>query len=116
MPATPVTANTMNLDSQQFLIITPVSATIASQTVVDNTLNLKIFGLNVNNTTGSAATLSVTDGNGNKLITDASFPANQTQVIPFSSSGYPGFYMINGLKLTSDTDDALVVWFAVQKA
>ena len=116
MPATPVSANTVNLDSQQFFIIPPVSATIASQTVIDTTLNVKIFGLLVNNTTGSTATLSMTDGNGNKLITDASFAANQAQVIPFASSSFPGFYMQNGIKLTSDTDDALVIWFAVQRA
>ena len=116
MPATPVSANTVNLDSQQFFIITPVSATIASQTVIDSTLNVKVYSLLVNNITGTAATLSITDGNGNKFITSASFAANSAQVIPFASDGSPGFYMKNGLKLTSDTDDALVVWFAVQRA
>jgi len=116
MPVTPVSANTVNLDSQQFFIITPVSATIASQTVIDSSLNIKVYSLMVNNVTGTAATLSITDGNGNKFITDASFPANQTQVIPFASDGSPGFYMQNGLKLSSGTDNALVIWFAVQRA
>ena len=107
----PVTADNIQLDPELFLIITPVSVTIASQTVVDNTLNLKIHGFGVNNITGSAATLSITDGNGNKLLTDASFDANQVQYVECK----PGYYMQKGLKCTSDTDNAIVLWLAVKK-
>ena len=106
-----INRDNIQLDPDLFLIVTPVSATIASQTVVDHTVNLKMYGFGVNNTTGSAATLSLTDGDGNKLVTSASFAANQAQFVPTS----PGYYFKNGLKLSSDTDDALVVWFAVRK-
>jgi len=98
-------------DPDLFLIITPVAATIASKTVIDNTLNLKIYGFAVNNTTGSAATLSLTDGDGNEFVTGASFNGGQAQFVPTE----PGYYLKNGLKMSSDTDDALVIWFAVRK-
>ena len=98
-------------DPELFLILTPVSATIASQTVIDNTLNVKLYGFAVNNTTGSAATLSITDGDGNKILTSASFTGAQAQFVPTE----PGYYMKNGVKLSSDTDNALIVWLVLRK-
>ncbi len=106
-----VTQNIAQYDSELFLIIVPVSATIASKTVIDSTLNVKLHGFGVNNITGTAATFSMTDGDGNKIITDASFDGAQVQFVECK----PGYYMKNGIKITSDTDDALVIWFAVKK-
>jgi hypothetical protein len=106
-----ITANTANWDPELFLIIPPTTVTIASQTVIDNTLNGKIYGYNVNNTTGAAATLTIKDGDDNEFITEASFEANQSQFIEMTH----GYYMKNGIKVESDTDDALIVWWAVKK-
>ncbi len=107
-----VNQNNIQLDAELFLIITPVSATIASKTVIDSNVNVKLHGFGVNNTTGSAATFSMADGDGNKIITDASFDGAQVQFVECK----PGYYMKNGIKITSDTDDALVIWFSVKKA
>lgn len=111
MAYTPITRNSaQNASGSLYLVVPPASATIAEQTIIASSLNVFMYGFAVNNTTGSAATLSITDGLGNKWLTGASFPANQLQVIPCD----PGYYMANGIKLTSDTDDALKVWFVLK--
>ena len=103
--------NVQTISGNLFIRVVPVSATIASKTVVDNTLNVMIYGYAVNNTTGTAATFSMTDGDGNKMITDASFDGERVQYVVCN----PGYYMNNGIKITSDTDDALVIWFAIKQ-
>jgi len=106
-----ITQTTATWDADSYLIVTLTAATIATQTIVDSSLNLRMYGFGVNNITGSAATLSITDGDGNKLVTDASFAGNQVQFVPTT----PGYYLKNGVKISSDTDNALVVWFALRR-
>lgn len=113
MAYTPITANSFQIASGSlYLVVPPVSATIASQTIIDNTMNVFLYGFTVNNKTGAAATLTITDGNGNELLTSASFAANQAQFVPCD----PETYMQNGIKVLSDTNNALIVWFTVKRS
>lgn len=111
MPQLPITVNSVQVDPELYIITPPVSATQVAQTVYDVNLNVKIMGFMVNNTTGSAATLTITDGSGNEFITDASFDANQSQFVETK----PGYYFLNGLAVSSDTDNALQVWLQAKK-
>ena len=107
----PITPNSAQLDPEQYVIMQPVSATIAAQTIFNSDLNVKLKGFAVNNTTGSAATLTIKDGYGNEIISAASFDGNQTQFVETQ----PGYYFNRGMVLLSDTDNALKVWLEVKK-
>lgn len=106
-----VNINNFQPDPEQFIIVPPTSVTIATQTIVDNSLNLKLFGFAVANITGSAVKVTITDGNGNKVLDDASFDAHTTQFVETA----PGFYLMNGVKASSDTDNGAILWVQVKK-
>ena len=106
-----VNQNNFQVDPEQFIIVPPTSLTIASQTIVDSTLNLKLYGFAVANITGSAVTVTITDGNGNKILNGASFDANTSQFVPTE----PGYFMMNGIKALSDTNNGAILWLQVKK-
>lgn len=106
-----VDINNFQPDPEQFIIVPPTSVTIAEKTIIDNTLNVKLFGFAVANITGGAVTLTITDGNGNEILKDASFDAATSQFVPTE----PGYFMMNGVKASSDTDDGVLLWLQVKK-
>lgn len=108
----PVTFDNFQVDSENFFIIEPVLLTTAEQTIINSTLNLKLYGLMINNKSGSSATITVTDGNGSEIMTESACAAN---TVIFVNTA-PGYYMQNGFKALASANDALIIRIVAKRA
>ena len=106
-----VNIDNFQVDPEQFIIVPPTSLTIAEKTIIDRTLNVKLYGFAAANISGGAVLVTITDGNGNEILKNGSFDTATSQFVPTE----PGYFMMNGIKASSDVDDGVVLWLQVKK-